>query len=144
MTEDSAQLAPDDLSYEAWLAYRKAGKQRAGEEGAARPSYTAPGTGGESKQVEQGKNGFNRRTGERNRCYRCGGEYHLLPKCPVKQESKAPAPASETPSRPRSPFSSSTLEDPPAGRNSVEHSFTTSLKVDRPIFYAKGDFGRWR
>ena len=27
-------------------------------------------------------NGFNRRTGVRNRCYRCDGEYHLAPKCP--------------------------------------------------------------
>ena len=39
---ESAQLAPDDLSYYAWLAYRKAGEQRTGEKRAARPSHKAP------------------------------------------------------------------------------------------------------
>ena len=46
VTEESAQLAPDDLSYDAWLAYRKAGEQRTGEKGAARPSHKAPGKRG--------------------------------------------------------------------------------------------------
>ena len=137
MTEDPAQSETEDLSYEAWLAYRKAGKQRTGEKGAARPSYKTPGKKSKSKQVGRRKNGFNRRTGERNRCYRCGSEYHLLPKCPVKQESKAPAPPSVSPSRPRASFSSISLEEPPSGRNVAEQAFIPSLKVDCPIFYAK-------
>ena len=52
MTEEPA---PDYLSYEAWLAYRKVGKQRAGVRGAARPSSKAPGEKSKSKQGKQEK-----------------------------------------------------------------------------------------
>ena len=29
-------------------------------------------------------NGFDRRAGIPNRCYKCGAEYHLAPKCPLE------------------------------------------------------------
>ena len=83
VTGEPAQSAPDDLSYEGRLAHRKAGKQRTEGKGAARPAAEAPWEKSRSKQVERRKNGFHRRTGERNCCYRCGSEYHLLPQCPV-------------------------------------------------------------
>ena len=105
------------------------------------PLVPPPGMRGGSSHRKRGagKNGFNRRAGERGRRYRCGSEYHLLPKCPIKQEPKAPAPARNPPSNPRSSFSSITLEDSPPDSKAVEHSFPTSLKVDRPIFYARNE-----
>ena len=51
----------EDLSYEAWIAIRKAGES-------PRPKGMRPRPKGKgSKRDEQGRNGFNRRTGERNR-----------------------------------------------------------------------------
>ena len=67
VTEKPAQLVPEDLSHEAQIAYRKAGKRRTGGKGATRPSTKAPGGKSKPKQAEQGKNGFHRRTGERDR-----------------------------------------------------------------------------
>ena len=93
----------------------------------------------DQKKGEQEKNGFNRRTGGRNRCCRRGSENHVLPKCPVRLENKPPAPPSAPPSIPRSSFSSITLEDTPSERKSVERSFTASSKADFPIFYAKNE-----
>ena len=62
-----------------------------------------------------------------------------MPKCPTKQERKAPAPAPSPSPNPRSPFSSITLENSPQDVNSAQHSFTTSLTEDRPVFYARND-----
>ena len=141
MTEAPASAPDDDLSYEAWLAYRRGNKQRTGAKNPPRSSSKSSGKKPKPGKRAQEKNGFNRRTGGRNRCYRRGSEYHLLPKCPTRQETKAPAPPSAPPSLPRSPFSTITSEDAPSERKSVEHSFTTSLKVGCPTFYAKN--GHW-
>ena len=113
-------------------------KQNAGASAAPRPS-SKNGKGKKPKvpKGEQDKNGFNRRTGERNRCYVCGSEYHLLPKCPSKRDRRAPAPAPSPPTNPRSSFSSSTLEDSPRDINVVQHSFSTSMTRERPVCYAQ-------
>ena len=97
---------------------------------------------GRSPRLQRGgqeKNGFNRRTGERNRRYGCGSEYHLLPKRPTKMGKKVSAPTPPPSSTPRSPFSSITLEDSPQDVNSAQHSVSTSLTKDRPVFYAQND-----
>ena len=124
-----------DLSYEAWVAYRKAGKGK-------NPASTGPkkSKGKGNKSEELSRNGFNRRTGERLRCYGCGSEFHLLPKCPKRnstpQVSVAPPPPPST--VPRSSFSSIALDpEPPACLDSVspetgtaghcEQSFSTTL-----------------
>ena len=135
VAEEKPVSQDEDLSYEAWVAYRNKQKQPTGAGAASRPS-SKNGNGKKPKVPKGGqeKNGFNRRTGERNRCYGCGSEYHLLPKCPTKQERKAPAPVPPPSSTPRSPFSSITLEDSPQDVNSAQHSFTTSLTKDRPVF----------
>ena len=57
----------------------------------------------------------------------------------MRQENKVPAPPVAPPSLPRSSFSTITLEDTPSEQKSAEHSFTTSLKVGCPIFYAKDE-----
>ena len=78
MAEETTASPGEDLSYEAWAAYRKKQKQPAGTGAAPRPS-SKNGNGKKPKAPKGGqeKNGFNRRTGERNRCYGCGSEYHL-------------------------------------------------------------------
>ena len=135
LTEEKSVSRGEDLSYEAWVAYRNKQKQPTGAVAASRSSSKG-GTGEISKSLKgaQEKNGFNRRTGERDRCYGCGSEYHLLPKCPTKQERKAPAPALPPSSTPRSSFSSITSEDSPQDANSAQHPFSTSLTKDRPVF----------
>ena len=137
--EEKSPPQGEDLSYEAWAAFRKQQKRNTGTSNSNRSSSKSAGKKSKSQKGSQEKNGFNRRTGERNRRYRCGSEYHLPPKCPIKQEPKAPAPVKTTPSNPRSPFSSITLEDSPPESKSVEHSFTTSLKVGRPVFFARNE-----
>ena len=138
--EEMSGTPPDDLSYEAWVAYHQKRKSPTGGGNPSR-SRSNKGKGKKNKPPKGGKerNGFNRRTGERNRCYGCGSEYHLLPKCPTKQEKKGPVALPPPPSTPRSSFSSITLEDTPQDANVLEHSFTTSLSKDRPIFYAHND-----
>ena len=134
VTTESTQPQIEDLSYEAWLAYKNGNQQRTGSKGIPRaPSKPRTKKGG------RGKKGCNRRIGERNRCYRRGSEYHLLPKCPMKQDKPAPAPSVVPPSLPRSAFSTITLEDTPSEPKSVEHFLTTCLKADRPISYAKDE-----
>ena len=128
----------EDLSYEAWLAFKKAINNEPGVQVLPVPP-TNPWGGSRPKKGEQEKNGSNRRTGERNRRYRCGTEYHLLPKCPLRQGKPAPAPSVAPPFLPRSSFPTITLEATPPEPKSVEHSLTTSLKADCPIFYAKDE-----
>ena len=84
----------EDLSHEAWIAFRKAGGSHREPPQSMRPRPTGKG----SKQDEQARNGFNRRAGERNRCFSCGSEFHLLPKCPKR--TNAP-PAHSLPSPPQ-------------------------------------------
>ena len=88
--EDLSGHPPEDLSYEAWVAYHQKRKSPTGGGNPSR-SRSHKGKGKKTKTPKGGKerNGFNRRTGERNRCYGCGSEYHLLPKCPTKQEKRA-------------------------------------------------------
>ena len=62
----------EGLSDEAWIAFRKAGGNRREPPQSMRPRLM----GKWSKQDEQVRNGFNRRMGERNRCYGCGSEFH--------------------------------------------------------------------
>lgn len=140
VTEEKSDQRPEDLSYDAWVAYHQRRKQSTAG-GSASRSHSKAGKGKKPKTPKGGreKNGFNRRTGERNRCYGCGSEYHLLPKCPNKQERKAPVSLPPQPSAPRSSFSFITLEDDPHAANVVEHSFVTSLSKGRPILYAHND-----
>ena len=65
----------------AWVVYRKAKKQsdrKGKEEKGSRP--------GKEKVKGDGRtpNEFNRRSGVRNTCYKCKSEYHLAPKCPLR------------------------------------------------------------
>ena len=87
VAEAPASTQDDDLSYEARLAFRKGNKQRTGAKNAPRFLSKSAGKKFRPKKGEQEKNGFNRRTGGRNRRYRSGSEYHLLPKYPTRQES---------------------------------------------------------
>ena len=140
VTEEPAESRPEDLSYEAWVSYQQKRKQKA-VAGTPPRSQTKGGKGKKPKNPKGGseKNGFNRRTGERNRCFGCGSEYHLLPQRPNKQEKKAPVALLPVSPTPRSSFSSITLEDAPQDANVLEHSFSTSLSKNRPIFYAHND-----
>merc|ERR1712016_405061 len=65
---DNVGVEDEDLSYDAWVAYRKAGKGRKNSQENARTRPKGKGR----KMHEQERNGPNRRTGERNRCYGCG------------------------------------------------------------------------
>ena len=66
--EDPSEQRPEDLSYEAWVAYHKKRKQTAGGANPSRPQ-SKNGKGKKNKTQGGGKekNGFNRRTGERLR-----------------------------------------------------------------------------
>ena len=64
MTDDGG-VDEEDLSYEAWVAFRKAAKGRADQTKGARSRPKGKG----SKPGEQVRDGCNRSTGERNRCY---------------------------------------------------------------------------
>ena len=135
VAEELQAHSDEDLSYEAWLASRKQQKQPAGA-GIVSRSPFKKGNGKKQKASKGGQelNGLNRRTGERNRRYGCGSEYHLLPKCPTKMGKRVSAPIPPVSSTPRSSFSSITLEDSPQDVNSVQHSFSSSLTKDRPVF----------
>ena len=113
-----------DLSYEAWVAYRKAGKGRKDRPQGSRPK--PKGKGG--KAEEPTRNGINRKTGERNRRYGCGSEFHLLPKCP-RRNNVVPARPSPGPTQnaaPRSSFSSIAMDsDSPGGKESPPTGFVT-------------------
>ena len=129
------------------MAYRKAGK---GQKTASLGQKKAKGKG--HKSDEQARNGFNRRTGERLRCYECGSEFHLLPKCPKRQNTPgASAPPSSLASPiPRSSFSSIAMDpDPPAGTDVApqanlaeghcEQSFSTTLDVGCQLICMRND-----
>ena len=108
---DNVGIDEEDLSYEAWVAYRKAGKGRMNSQQYARSKSKGKG----SKPHDQERNGLNRRTGERNRCYGCGSEFHLLPKCPRRPDFvKTDSPAQSIPNTaPRSSFSSIAMDPVP-------------------------------
>ena len=133
---DNVGVEDEDLSYDAWVAYRKAGKGRKNSQPNARSKSKGKGR----RMHEQERNGINRRAGERNRCYGCGSEFHLLPKCPKRTnfpqaESSSPplpnyAPRSSFSSIAMDPIPLKSEELPPAGAQSEgrnEQSFSTSL-----------------
>ena len=68
--------AVSEEDFEAWAAYRKA--KRAQKDAT---SSRDPGTHEKrnSSEVGRTKNGFYRRTEERNRCYTCNSEYRFAP-----------------------------------------------------------------
>ena len=74
------------LSYEAWAAYRKAGKKGGNS---IKLSSNGPEWTRKLNGRGQTLNGFNRRTGGRNRCLTWDSEYHLAPKCPHTQTLEA-------------------------------------------------------
>ena len=136
ISADAGRTDDEDLSYEAWVAFRKAARSSKDSTQGMRPRPKSKG----GKPDGQVRNGFNRRTGERNRCYGCGSEFHLLPKCP-KRASSSPANPSPSPPAiyvPRPSFSSFAMDPVPpvcsgspppekkAGGHS-EQSFSTSL-----------------
>ena len=59
-------------------------------------------------------NGFNRRAGIRNRCYKCGSENHLAPKYPSKGAPEGESAPYSPSSRkvPRPPYASISMESP--------------------------------
>ena len=136
ISADAGGAEDEDLSYEAWIAFRKAGRSHKDPPQGMRPRPKRKG----SKPDEQVRNGFNRRTSERNRSYNCGSEFHLLPKCP-KRTNASPANPSPSPPRnyvPRSSFSSIAIDPAPSVRGEssptetkveghTEQAFSTSL-----------------
>ena len=67
VTEEPSEPRPEDLSYEAWVAYHQKRKQTAVAGTPSRPQSKG-GKGKKTKTPKGGreKNGFNRRTGEWN------------------------------------------------------------------------------
>ena len=80
-----AQSDEEDSPYEARAASRKAEKKR---RGAARKQNTNPQGANKIKGDRQVPNGFDRRTGGRNRCYTCDSKCPLAPKCPRRKQWK--------------------------------------------------------
>ena len=70
---DNVEVDDEDTSYDAWVAWRKAGKGRKDAQHGPRSKSRGKGR----KMHEPERNGINRRTGERNRCYGCGSEFHV-------------------------------------------------------------------
>ena len=145
---DNVEIDDEDLSYDAWVAYRKAGRGRKNSQPGARPKQKGKGR----KMHEQERNGINKRTGERNRCYGCGSEFHLLPKCPKRPDfAKGDSYAPSVPSHaPRSSFSSIAMDPvPPSGadaapavlppENRDEQSFSTSLDSGCQLICMRND-----
>lgn len=125
--------------YAAWVAYRKARKDKKGGRGADDRSKT-----GRSKPKEEGRttNGFKRKTGDSNRRYTCNIEFHYAPQCPNKDSrSGGPSPnkriAKKPPSQPHSPIAmESTLGIQPSSlahfdgpKRPPEHSFSRTLEI---------------
>ena len=136
MTTDDGGVDEEDLSYQAWVAFRNAARGRADQLKGVR---SRPG-GKASKQDDQARNGCNRRTGERNRCFGRGGEFHLLSKRPKRPYTSTVDPSSSPlpNSGPRSSFSSISMGPAPSVRSEpsppeqkveghIERSFSTSL-----------------
>ena len=93
----------EDLSYGAFAANRKAKKARKDS-----PRKSRSGSGGANRVK-----GFNRDTGERNRRYTCGSEYHLAPRRPQRRQWKPDSAPSPPPvdKAPRSSFSSIAIDN---------------------------------
>ena len=102
---DTAGVGDEDLSYDAWAAYCRAG---AGRKDSQQTMRCRP-RGNGRKQDEQVGNGFNQCAGERNRCRSCRSEFHFLPKSPERTNSSqaGPSPLPMQNYVPRSSFSPS-------------------------------------
>ena len=75
-----------ETNFVAWVALREAQKRsdkKKREDGGATKSKT------KVRKDGQTLNGLNRRTGIRNRYYKYDSEYHLAPKCPLKDVSRS-------------------------------------------------------
>ena len=131
----------EDLPHEARAAYRKAEKARTGPP-RKQALYWAGVPGG-----------FNRRTGERNRCYTCGSEYHLAPRCTQRRQwrpdgapSSPPAkqaPRSSVPSIRMDTLASACTErtqNPRGGGGQCEESFSTTSEAGSQLI-CKMDYG---
>ena len=97
----------EDLSFDARAAYRAAKTARRDSPRRSRSKLGGANKVGGGWQV---LDGVNRRTGERNRSYSCGIEYHLAPKCPRQRRWEPdnvprPPPANEAPRSSSPPIS---------------------------------------
>ena len=74
----------EEEDYAAWVAYRKARKDKKGGRGADDRSKT-----GRSKPKEEGRttDGFKRKTGDSNRRYTCNIEFHYASPAPKQRQS---------------------------------------------------------
>ena len=71
--------ASEEEDFEAWMAYRTAKRAKINGKGRENSRRQETRTGsGEGRAL----NAFNRKTGERNRCYTCNVEYHYEPQRP--------------------------------------------------------------
>ena len=95
ISADAGGTDDEDLSYMAWVAFRKAAESRKDSTQGLRPQPKRKG----SKPNEQDRNGFNRRTGGRNRCCSCCSEFHLLPLRRPNSSSAANVPRELVPLR---------------------------------------------
>ena len=105
----------EDLSYEARAAYGTAGEKRGNLTKKPSSESELP---GEAKGDGQMLNGFNRRKGERNRCFARDSEYHLAPKRPLRKSptSSRPVPSPPLNKAPRPPYASISMETPVSAR----------------------------
>ena len=111
ITEEADEPSEEDRDREARAKYRKSKKQGAGQK---RGDGTPKVSGGKLKGGGRTSNGFNRRTGPRNRRYKCDSEYHLAPTCPwrdVLRSELSPAPQGRGKARKPS-FSTISMETP--------------------------------
>ena len=73
----------EEEDFEAWMAYRAAKRAKKDTQGSG--EY---GSREKNKPSGEGraKNGRNRRTGQRNRCYARYSEYRYTPQCPQREQ----------------------------------------------------------
>ena len=118
IAEEAVGPVEIDEDQDAREAYRKAKKQGAGR----RKEGAGPRRGG-GTAIRDGQTleGFNRRTGQRNRRYRRDSERHLAPKCPrmdTERGDRGPAPQERD--KVRKPSCSSISLDTPVSAEKAE------------------------
>ena len=88
---DADKSSGSDQDQEAFAAHKKAKQQGVGQtQGGGVPGKSRD----EVKEGGSTSNGSNRRTGLRNRHYKCDSEYHPAPKCPWRAIPGHPIPPS--------------------------------------------------
>ena len=115
---------------EAWASYRKAKISLTKKESTGGKEITED----NAKRDDETSNGMNSRTGWRNRCFSCNGEYQLLSKCPHRGHLGSGAvPASLSPKVSSGPpYPSISLESPVEAQEteeSCQKSFSTTLEL---------------